>query len=219
MGNKYRYWRKIYTNRSTHTLNETNILIQRVCWDFSEQAAWEECIGVLPPLYKKPVNLSWLTSCQRWGEVSSVCPIRGPGAEWRGRLWGKSRALLSLSSGSRVQFSTGCTLGEPHLLMAQVSYWTTWESPKVFPLLAANALVKSRWRELLLCQCLPLLCLKTTKFLSEGTCTSLFCHLQRILQRTAPDCVKGRASGMLWECQRGKHAWCKLVYLASCPKL
>lgn len=85
------------------------------------------------------------------GEVSSVCPIRGPGAELRGRLWGKSHAFLSSSSGSRVQI-----VGGPHLLTAQVSYWTAWEYPRVSPLLAANALVKSRWRELLLCQCPPL---------------------------------------------------------------
>lgn len=101
---------------------------------------------------------------------------------------------------------------EQKLLMAQVSYWTTWESPRDFPLLAANTLVKSRWRELLLClalcQGLPLLCLRTTKLLSKGLCTSLFCLLQRNLQRAAPGCRKGRAPGMLRELQHGKHAWC-----------
>lgn len=153
---KYRYWWKSYINRSTHNW------MKQIFW------SWECADNFLCRQHgKNALEFGHLLIKSQWrshdwllvrGGVREVLSHQRTWSRVERMLWGKNHAWLSLSSGSRVQFSTGCRLGEPHLLMAQVSYGTTWESPRVFPLLAANALVKSRGRELLLGQCLPLLC-------------------------------------------------------------
>lgn len=143
MGDKYRYCRKLCTNWATHTLNEKHIPVWRVCWLLPEQAALEgmHC-GVLLPLFKSWVKILWLTSCQRWVEVMSVCPIKEPGAKLRGRLGGKKPcfAFLILGLKSTVLYwlhIRWASLVLRYLLTALVSYWTVWGRPRDLPLLSA----------------------------------------------------------------------------------